>query len=79
MLLRFIPKEISDDKKSNIKDLSRKRSLTFPIIIMLLLNLVKDGNRKGYEITMNQFWSEAGRFNIELNSDKHPTKSARLQ
>lgn len=43
---------------------------------MILLNLVKDGNRKGYEITMNQFWSDASRFNIKLNSPQHPTKGA---
>ncbi len=43
---------------------------------MILLNLVKDRNTKGYEITMNQFWSECKRFKIEIVGGPPPVKSA---
>ena len=46
---------------------------------MIILNLVKDRNTKGYEITMNHFWSECKRFNIELPVKKPPRKSAFCQ
>jgi len=40
------------------------------------MNLVKDRNAKGYDITMNQLWSESKRFNFELPSDEPPKRSA---
>ena len=40
------------------------------------MNLVKDRNAKGYDITMNQLWSESKRFNFELPSEEPPKRSA---
>jgi hypothetical protein len=74
--LSLLPNKINESDKENKKDLTRTRCLPLPIIIIILLNLMREGNRKGYEITMNQLWSEASRFNIELYSEKHPTKGA---
>ena len=43
---------------------------------MILINLIRESNRRGYEITMNILWSECKRVNIVLESEKPPTRSA---
>lgn len=77
---KFLPDFLKDDEKQNKNDFTRKRKLSLPIVIMILFNLVKDRNTKGYEITMNQFWSECKRFKIGIVDGGYPpSKSALTQ
>ena len=75
-LLKLFPKEITDEEKIEQKDFTRKKVLSFTIIIIIIINLVKDRNTKGYDITMNLFWSQSKKNKIELPTDFPPTSSA---
>ena len=56
--MHFIPEILDESEKTEKFYFKRKRKLSVKIIILILLNLLKDGNRKGYAIMINQFWNK---------------------
>ncbi len=60
---------------------SRKRCLTLPVVLGLVINMVRPGRRRGYQEVIDRFYSESGLMaaNRARGLDKPPDKSAFLR
>ncbi len=64
------------DCHSSPKDFTRSGPLSPELLVTLLLFMAADAGRRGYSLTLDAFWEEAGRSGIDLPQDQPVSAAA---
>lgn len=75
-LQRFLPDKESLDSLLDTRDFSRDRRLNLEITLALLLNMVRPGERVGYQKVVDRFFSDTGLAFPDQEVVKPPDKAA---
>jgi len=67
------------DLRLRARDFSRDGKLTPDLLVVLLLFMVADGNRRGYRHILDAFWDECASHGVPLPSAQPVTASAFCQ